>query len=228
MLLYALYNFVIELADIFRILFKIIFYLPFRILHVSYVLRPREALALIKGDIQFYFNQLKMHGLTFSVSKDVGEPKVQIRSYEEEIAVLADTINRGGYQSTKMFMKDVFTTMAQCRYAVISDGETDRRFIQYRSDSGTFMFDFPMCPDNINGPYSMEVLALLRKLGFRKYNRVTGYSFLYKTYTIYPERDNLTTISANFGTDWNLVVRFSTDIFNRIFKSSWIPNVTFG
>jgi len=222
--LYAMY----WLWEMIKDVLSLIFVLPYRIFRSALSMDTSEAIPFIKGEIHSHFNRMKVHGLTVSLIINNGKPSLNVRSYFEEVKALSDQINNKKYRNTHKLIEDALLTMKKCMYVTLQSNETGMKFIQFHNDSGTYYFDFPLTPRTLNRDYSSDIIHLLRERGFTKYNRVRGYAFKYKTYTIYPLEEELTTVNAEFGNDLKLAVDTSTYIFEKIFQSKQTPNVIFG
>lgn len=222
-LLYAFY----QILEMIKDVFALVFILPIRIIQASYM-NTSDAFPYIRGEFYCRLNRLKTHGLTFQLILKNGKPSVTVRSYFEEAELLADVINKRKYKSTKKLIEEALLTVKKCMYVILEVDESSMKFIQFRYDGNTYCFDFPLTPKTLNRDYSTDIINLLRARGFTKYNRVRGYAFKYKTYSIYPLEDEMTTINADFGNDFKLAVDTGSYIFEKIFQTKSTPRVVFG
>jgi hypothetical protein len=206
---------------------RLIFVLPFRIL-LATSLNFYDAVPFIRNEIHTYFNRLKIHGLTFRLIIRNGKPSVTVRSYDEETRLLSDEMNHRKYKGARKLIEASLLTVKKCIYVILQTDESGMKFIQFRHDGGTYFLDFPLTPLTLNRDYSGDIINLLRDRGFSKNNRVKGYAFKYKTYSVYGLSDEMTSISADFGNDLMLAVDTGCYIFEKIFKSGAAPRAEFG
>lgn len=227
-LLFALLNAVYWLWEMIKDLLSLFFVLPYRIFRAALSMNSSDAIPFILSDIHSYLNRMKVHGITLHFEIKNGRPKFYVQSYFEETQALSSAMNQRKWSGTKELIQEALTTMKKCMFLTLEVNDAGTKFIQFHYDGNTFCFDFPLTPRSLNRDYVEEIIRLLRDKGFTKYNKVKGYAFKYKTYTIYPLKDDLTTINADFGHDYQLAVDLSNKIFKEIFHTKQIPSVKFG
>jgi hypothetical protein len=183
--LYAMY----WLWEMIKDVLSLFFVLPFRILITAHSMYTAGAIPFIKGEILSHLNRMKVHGLTVKFMVADNKPSISVKSYFEETEALSEEINQKKFSHTKDKIAEALHIVKKCMYVTLDSSASGSTFIQYHYGSGTYCFDFPLTPRTLNRDYSTEVIEYLRKCGFTKYNKVRGYAFKYKTYSIYPLED---------------------------------------
>jgi hypothetical protein len=201
--------------------------MPYRILKYASYMNVSDAIPFIKSEFYFHLNRMKVHGVTFQFRITNGKPSIAVRSYDEETEALAKDLNGRKYKNTEDLIKDALLKLKKCIYVVLEADDSSMKFIQFRSEANTYWLDIPLTPLTLNRDYSGDIIALLRKQGFTK-SKTKNYAFKYKTYTICPLGEELTSINAEFGNDLKLTVETSSYIFKKIFQTKKVPRVIFG
>lgn len=224
-LLDALLQLIYWLIEMAIALLKV-FLIPFSILHAGFTLTPTETLEYSKQLISLRWNKLKTFGLSFKLIVDHQKPHLTVHSYDEDAQEASKRITETSHTTVHARIAKGLEEARKYLYVIFQTNETGITFIQLRSDTGIYLFDFPLTPRSLNRDYAIDIIDYLQSRGFTKTK--PGLTYKDKTYCIDGIDDELTTIQANLGSDKAFVADFCTRIFKNIFHTSHVPEVIFG
>lgn len=214
------------LVEILKAVVSLIF-LPFQIFFAFFTMNNiGDAFACSVFLAHSRWNNLKKFGLTFKLTIHNKIPSLTIHSYDEDSAEASKQINTKKYPTIRACITDGLKEAHRYRYVIFQNNSSESTFIQLRSDTGIYLFDFPLTPLTLNRDYAIELIDYLRTKGFEK--TAPGTAYWNKTYCIDAIEDELTTIQANFGKNKTIALDMCTYIFTKIFKTTTIPEIIFG
>lgn len=211
--------------ELLRAVFGIIF-LPFEILFRGYGLTSFEIVPFSRQVISYRWNNLKTFGVTLTLKLTNTSPKLSVRSYDEEAVEASKFLTNTKRQTIQKRIMKGIQESHKYRWVIFQTNETGERFIQLRSDTGYFLFDFPLTPRTLNRDYAIEVIDYLHDHGYYKTSPARMY--MNKSYSIDSEGDDLTSIEANLGRDPKTVAEICSDIYKNVLKATNPPEVIFG
>lgn len=224
-LLNALLQLVFWTIEFVRLVLALLL-VPFQILIALFTMHLPNAIEYSRFLAHARWNALKRFGLSFNLTVSGKKPQMEIRSYDDDAKEASVEFNKKSHTSLRACLADGLREAKKYLYVIFQNSGGGPTFIQLRVDAGVYLFDFPLTPRSLNRDYAIEVIDYLRSKGFEKTPAWTGYR--YKRYFIAAEKDELTIIQANLGSNHNDALDICTHIFTRIFKSKAMPEVIFG
>lgn len=224
-LINALYSVIYWFLEILRSIFAILI-VPFQILYAYFSMDLSDATAYSKHLAYIRWNRLKMFGVTLKFTLENRTPHLSVHSYDEDTEEASQHINSIKHPTIHAKIAQGLKEARRYRYVIYETNSSGITFIQLRSDTGIYLFDFPLTPLSLNRDYAVQLIDFFQSSGFNK--AAPGTTYRNKTYSIEALEDELTTIQANLGTNETFAVDFCTRIFKNIFHSTVIPEVTFG
>ena len=224
-LLNALYFFLYWLLELVKTILAFLV-VPVQILYAYLTMHIPLATAYSRQIVSMRWNKLKTFGVTLKLTMDHQKPHLTVHSYDEEAQEASKTINETKFTTIHAKIRKGLEEARKYLFVIFQTNDSAVTFIQLRSDTDIYLFDFPLSPKTLNRDYAIEVIDYLRAQGFTKTKPGTDYKS--KSYCIDAIDDEMTTIQANLGRDQAFVADFCTRIFKNIFHVTTIPEVIFG
>lgn len=200
--------------------------LPIHLLVIFLGLSSKDSIVRCRQLIFERFNKFKQYGFAFRLNARNGKPDLKFLSYTELISVSEKSFNSRKSGSIKEFVTDAFGELRNYLFVVFETSEAGNKFVQYHTEKGTYLFDYPFTQSDFNKEHFNEVVELLESYGFVKIEDYR-YSFRKLTYTI-REIDSMTLINAECGNDKELAINLTCDVYQKLFKAKNLPHIIFG
>lgn len=222
-ILYSLFEALFTLWEIIKEILKFIF-LPIKLFFMTSRYSADDFFPMAKRIIIFRLKRLKQYGFTLRFQYTDGKLTVLHQTHREAIKILERSLNEGTYPDALSYFRETLDKSKDHSLLIYKTDERSTNFFQFIFPYGVYLFDFPLTNKNLNQEYSSEVLTVLRNGGF---TRVTdGFPQKYKTYSIVFLSDEMTTISADCGTDLILASALATYVYTKILKKKTRPKIT--
>lgn len=197
--------------------------LPIRIIRALLKMDRRDSIPYVTTMFHDHINRVKTHRFSIQVKLKNGKFRISTETYLSELYELRNNFNKRKFHTVDDLIIYGLTLVKKCLIISFEDKEPPDKYIQFWYYHGSYCLVFPTETVYFNAKYKTEVIELLKSLGFAEYTRMKTYSFIYKTYTEYIERDGSTTVTANFGNNIDLTKDFIKEIFINVFKVDKLP-----
>lgn len=222
-ILYTIINFFLWLGELLRVTLNIIL-LPLQILLILIRDPYSDFVPAVRRIVHLRFHDLRNHAEFLRITIFEGKVSVYFNTYEEELEKTQNEMNTAPYKSLKQCFDETLKKAMNYSFIIYEVNESGLYFFQYAVADGEYTFDFPLTKLGLNRDCSREVIALLSAQGFEK-SVSEGYPTRKNTYSIISLSEEMSTISANCGTDRTRAVSLSTGIYTHIFKKRTYPQI---